>query len=343
LNIAARIYAGVRKLLICAMVSNTLASQTPTQLPHFVRQFSSAQDVRRAHPVMDRTVDIIAGLKADEQHHDFLQAPYAITTDIRGRVFVTDTDAAKVHVFDFAHSKYSSLLGSGERLRRPVGVATDQEGNVYVSDADSREILVYDLKDKFRHPLKKRKGVESYFEAPWGIAIDSATQRIYVCDTARHMVIGLDKKGRVLERFGIRGGGTKPGEFRRPTQVVAAGGEIFVLDLGNSRVQIFNLRERSWREITAVDADMRSGLAVDKHGNIYVSDTGLNRISVFNHEGRFLYIFGQYGTKPGEFNGVSGLWVDSGQCLYAVDAQNKRIQVFSTQQSGLAGNCGNSQ
>ncbi len=281
--------------------------------------------------MLDRTLDIIAGSKPTEDRIDALQIPYAVTTDFEHRVFVTDVGLGKVHVFDFGHSKYSFLQDGGDRLRRPVGVAADREGNIYVTDSGSGAILIYDARGKFRRYLKQSKGSESYFQSPWGIAIDPATEHVYVCDSPRHMVIVLDKKGHVLDRFGKRGGGTRMGEFRYPTQIVAAAGEIVVLDSGNRRVQVLDVGGHFRREIRLDYADNRSGLAVDNDRNIYVSDAVVNRVQVFDHNGRLLQAFGQMGTKAGEFDGASGLWVDTGHCLYVVDAQNKRVQAFEIQ------------
>jgi len=199
---------------------------------------------------------------------------------------------------------------------------------VYVTDSSSGAILVFDSKGKFRRHLKESKGRESYFEAPMGIAVDAATEHIYVCDPPRHMVIVLDKKGHVLDRFGKRGGGTGPGEFRYPTQVVVAGGELVVLDSGNHRVQILDVHGHFRREIKVGYTDDRTGLAVDSDRNIYVTDAMLNRFQVFNHDGQLLYEFGRSGKATGEFNGASGMWVDSGHCLYIVDARNKRVQAL---------------
>ncbi len=342
---SAGVRCGIRVLVVCflalasgaAQVAGASASKAPSsnhggkgtsEHLSFVREFSSARDVKRAHPVVDRTLDIIAGPKQDGRAVDILETPYAVTTDSSHRVFVTDIGAKAVHVFDFVHAKYSRLEGSGDLLRRPVGVAADLEGNVYVTDSSSGAILVFDSKGRFRRYLKESKGRESYFEAPMGIAVDAATEHIYVCDPPRHMVIVLDKKGHVLGRFGKRGGGTEPGEFRYPTQLVVAGGELVILDSGNHRVQILDVRGHFRREIKVGYTDDRTGLAVDGDRNIYVTDAMLNRFQVFNHDSQLLYEFGRSGKEAGEFNGASGMWVDPGHCLYVVDARNQRIQAF---------------
>ena len=306
--------------------SESSGKDTSEQLT-FVRQFSSSRDVQRElYHVLNRGLDIIAG--PGEPAVGALQEPYSVTTDSTHRIFITDIKAATVHVFDPVHSQYSVLRG-GHPLRSPVGIATDREGNVYVSDSSLQEILVYDSKGKFNHYLKKSRGHESYFASPRGIAVDTAaTEHIYVCDTNRHMLIVLDKKGHVLTRVGTRGGGKGPGEFRYPTQVVAFGDEIAVLDSGNSRVQILDSQGHFLSEVRLAYASNRTGLAMDNDKNLYLTDAELNRLQVFNGDGKLLYEFGEAGTTPGQFNGMSGIWVNSENCLYVVDTQNKRVQLF---------------
>lgn len=295
----------------------------------FVRQFSSAQDVRGpSHPILNKTVDILAGPKEGQSSAPSeLQKPYAVATDSMHRIFVTDVKGL-VHVFDFIRGGYAHLQG-GE-LRSPAGIATDREDNVYVSDSSLRTILVYSVKGKFIRYLKQLPGNESYFDEPRGIALDAGSDHIYVCDRTRHMVIMLDEKGHVLSTFGKRGGGTGPGEFRFPTEVVALGGELYVLDSGNSRIQILDLRGHFRKEMTVLDATHSAGLAVDKDKNIYVSDPELNRLQVLNHDGQLLYTVGHTGAGVAEFNQISGIWLDSERCLYVVDTKNKRVQLFRT-------------
>ncbi len=155
---SAGIRRGICVVVVCffvhvsetAQVSGAAASKTPSLNGNgkgpsahlsFVREFSSAHDVKRPLPsVLDRTLDIIAGPK-EHWPTDALQTPHAVTTDSTYHVFVTDVSAKVVHVFDFAHSKYSRLDGGSDRLRSPLGVATDREGKVYVTDNSSGAIF----------------------------------------------------------------------------------------------------------------------------------------------------------------------------------------------------------
>jgi DNA-binding beta-propeller fold protein YncE len=294
----------------------------------FVRAFSSADDVRRGHPLLGRTLDILAGRKDLEPRMDVLHSPCAVTTDSTHRVFVADPGAEDVHVFDFIRSKYDLLKRGGGPPVTPISLAVDGRDNLYVIDRSSRTVFVYDSAGKFSGYLGKLSGGESYFETPAGITIDRTTGRIYVSDTLRHMVIIMDNRGRLIGKIGKRGGGDQPGEFRLPGQVVVSGGELFVLDAGNTRIQILDTAGHFRRAINLPYADNRTGLAVDQQGNIYVSDPELNQIQVFGHEGKWLYIFDPRTIEGANFSHPLGMWVDAGDCLYVVDSQSHRVGLF---------------
>ena len=308
--------------------SSSQSTNAPSAHLELVREFSSADDVRRGlPPAVDRSLDIIAGQADPRALPDKLVGPYGLVTDTTHRIIVTDPDAGLVHVFDFERSRYSFLGGRGSRLRSPTGVAVDREDNIYVTDPSVVAVLVYDSKGKFQRYLGKR-GDESYFQAPMGIAVHAATGHVYVCDSRRHMVLMLDKKGHILGHFGRRWGGKGPGDFRYPRRIVIAGDELFVLDSGNSRLQVLDLEGHYRREIKFPELSADAGLTLDEQKNIYVSDLQINAINVFNYDGQFLYRFGKSGTKPSEFDEPSGLWVEPGNRLYVADTKNRRVQLF---------------
>ena len=302
-------------------------STVPTPLK-FIRSFSSADDVtKELYPVLDRSLDIIAGPADPHSSIDKLQAPYAVTTDSKHRVIVTDPKAGIVHIFDFEHSRYATMGGRGSRLRSPTGVAVDSDDNIYLSDPAADGILVYSPGGRFLHSLGKM-GDESYFQGPVGIAVHTPTGHIYVCDSRRHMVLQLDRKGHILGHFGKRWGGKGPGDFRYPSQLAIAGDELFVLDRGNSRLQILDLNGHFRREISLPEVSFDAGLALDHSKNIYISDGQFNVVNVFTFEGQPLFKYGHAGAKPGEFDAPSGLWIDSANKLYVTDTKNRRIQLF---------------
>ena len=294
----------------------------------FVRVFSSADDVRPEHPVLNRTLDIIAGPAEPEARVEAMRSPSAVTTDSRHRVFVADPGAQTVHIFDFVRSKYERLDRGGDRLHIPVSLAMDGQDNLYVVDQASRTVLVYDSAGKFRRYLGKLRGGESYFDNPAGIAIDRAGRRIYVCDRQGQMIFVMDERGKLIRKLGNRGGGNGPGEFRLPSEIVVAGNELFVLDAGNTRIQVFDSGGQFLRAINLGYADRDTRLAVVNRGNIYVSDSSLNQIQVLGQEGQRLYTFDPSTVRGVDFSHPSSMWVDAGRSLYVVDSQNNRIGLF---------------
>lgn len=293
-----------------------------------IRVFSSADDLRHLHPILDRTLGIVAGPSDPVARVDALKSPSAVATDSNHHVFVADPGAQAVHIFDFTHRKYGLLDKDGERLQAPVALSTDGQDNLYVVDQGSRMVLVYDAAGKFHRYLGQLKGGESYFDTPTAVAIDKVTERIYVCDRQRHMVFILDNRGRLIRKLGKRGWGDGPGEFRMPGQLLISGGELFVLDTGNARLQIFDTSGKFLRAIKLTHIDRRAGLAVDKRGNIYVSDAGLNQIQVFRANGQPLYTFDEGALTGNDFSGPTAMWIDADATLYVVDSQNSRVQVF---------------
>lgn len=307
--------------------AQTNARQASANLS-LVRVFSSADDVRPVHPLLDRTLDIVAGPADPVTRVDVLRSPSGVTTDSNHRVFVADPGAKAVHIFDFIRSKYGRLDARGDRLHAPIALAVDGQDNLYVVDRSSRTVLVYDSAGKFRRYLGKLRGGESYFDSPTGIAIDRTTGRIYVCDRLGQMIVVMDKRGRLIRKIGNRGGGERPGEFRLPSQVVVSGSELFVLDSGNTRIQVLDTAGHFLRAISLGYANYRTGLAVDNQGNIYVSDPVLNQIQVFGHEGQILYTFDPSTIKGANFSHPSAMWIDAGRSLYVVDSQSNRVGQF---------------
>ena len=72
-------------------------------------------------------------------------------------------------------------------------------------------------------------------------------------------------------------------------------------------------------------------IAEDPDGFLYVGEYGeMQRIQKFKPDGTFVLSFGEHGTADGQFQRPSGIAWDNGT-IYAVDAFNNRIQLFSDQ------------
>ncbi len=319
----------------------------------FVRMFSADDDVKGnrtpcqhlrdvLHPSVaategdgerptacDQVLNIVAG-KAGPSKADSARPIVAakVVIDSHQRVLITEPGTQMVHILDFAHRKYSQIDGAkGDRMSVPFGIALDADDNIFITDLKRGRIAVYSADGKFIKFIGDHKG-EGEFDNPRSIAIDRATGRIYLTDTARNFVLILDRDGKILAQLGRRGGGAGPAEFKEPTEIAIYANEVYVLDRKNFRVQVLDLDGNFRREFHLAGAagTDAAGMAFDSQGRIIIP--AMNWVEVLNRDGALLFRFGEGGNLPGEFQSPQGVCVDSKDRVYITDTGNHRIQVF---------------
>jgi len=257
-----------------------------------------------------------------------LGKPYGVHAS-KGRLYVSDTGAGRVAVFDLKAKKafYIGNEGLG-MLKRPIGVVTDKDDNIYVTDTSEDRAIVYNSNGKYLHAIGDKK----QFGRPVGIAVNDRLGRVYVVDTKRHHVQVFTKGGKFLFEFGKRG--TGDGEFNFPTNIfIGKNGRIYITDSMNFRVQIFNPDGKfitKFGEIGDIPGKFArpKGIAVDSDGHIYVVDAAFNNVQIFNEKGQLLLFFGEMGAGPGKFWLPAGMYIDKNDKIYVADQYNRRIDIF---------------
>lgn len=266
--------------------------------------------------------------------------PYGAATH-RGRLFVSDTVARVIHVFDVPESRYFTIgnspeLNDSQRLVKPIGIAVDGAGNVYAADATAKFIMVYNRDGKF---LRKFAGPE-FFDRLTSVAVDDKGERAYVVDiggsqSMKHQVLVFNAQtGEHLFNFGKRGSGT--GEFNLPRSVaVGKDNRLYVVDGGNFRIQIFDAEGKFLKTFGQIGR--QSGnfarpkeASVDPDGNLYVIDSAFGNFQIFNPEGELLLAVGGRSNNdiPGGFSLPSGISVDENGRVYVVDQLFQKVDVF---------------
>ena len=250
-----------------------------------------------------------------------IEQPYGIALDAAGRVFVADTFARTIHVFDTRNTRYSAIHVDGDSL---IGLAVYVD-SLFVTDSARGTVTCLTTKGKRVWSL----GAKAGFVRPTGLAISGG--RLYVVDTAAAQVVQVDTQGHVIGRFGSRGGG--PGQFNFPTNIAAApDGRLFVADSMNFRVQSFApdgsfLATFGQLGDAAGDFNRPKGIALDSDGHVYVVEGLQDTVQIFDEAGRFLLNFGESGAGAGQFWLPTGIAI-RGDVIYVADAANRRVQVF---------------
>jgi sugar lactone lactonase YvrE len=162
-----------------------------------------------------------------------LAAPRGIAVAPGGDIWVADTDNHRLQHFSPKGAYLGQLghQGSGpDELNSPSGLAFDDAGNLYVADT-------------WNHRIQKRrpKGTlatewKSEIYAPFSLSV--AGDELLVANTGMGRVLRIVPGGEVAATWGHAGTGA--GELRDHTNVVGLGARVFVADVGNGRIQVYD-------------------------------------------------------------------------------------------------------
>lgn len=290
----------------------------------YVGQVSTNDDLKPAGNALTSIGEAVFGRKDGRG----LLTPFALCTDNGDRLFVADTGAQMVHVFDLKTRRYEQWKPTGKvPFTQPVGVAWDPAGRLIVSDSTGGCLFVFEASGKYLGEM-----AAGIVKKPAGIAIDRASRRIFVADVAAHQVVVLSPEGTLL--FTIGGRGEAPGEFNYPTNIaIDSTGNIYVADSLNFRIQIFDPSFKPIRSVgRAGDApgylSQPKGIALDSDDHLYVVDTRQELVQIFDKEKRLLLFFGGQGHGAGQFWLPAGICIDSRNRIWVADAYNRRVSVF---------------
>lgn len=260
-------------------------------------------------------------------------SPMGVCTDGADRVFVADSNAQVVHVYDLKRQRYVQWVPKAPMagFSRPVGIAWDgtvgSGGRVLVSDAAAGFVFVFDSKGTCTGTIGK--GV---LKRPCGVAVDRESGRIAVVDVEVHQVVVMSSDGAEVARLGGRG--SEGGLFNFPTYVAFDNsGNLYVSDSLNFRVQVFG-SDLAFVRAIGRKGDMPGyfsqpkGLAVDSENHLYVVDANFEAVQVFDSSGALLMTFGSEGRGVGEFWLPVGIFCDGSDRLWVADSYNRRVQVF---------------
>lgn len=294
----------------------------------YLSSFSEPKDLGTKRSWFRRTVEFLFGAGAAPH----MLRPYAVATDRKGRVYVTDTGLQAVHIFDFPSKRYQQIfwiVRGRSRLMSPVGVTLDDDGMIYVSDSQLNRIFVYEPK---KRRLVRILGTPGQFGRLTGIAYHPNLHRLYAVDTAANQVTVMDPDGKTVKTFGRRG--SQDGELNFPTHItIDSEGTLYITDSMNFRVQIFNADGKFLGKLGKLGNTLGSfskpkGVAVDTAGHIYVVDGIYDTIQIFDRKGELLLNFGQTGEKAGDFYLPAGIAIDNKNRIYVADTYNKRVEIF---------------
>lgn len=182
----------------------------------------------------------------------------------------------------------------------------DREGN-----PEYPEPVLFPEEFAFEYEVWKKETTQ--IKTPGGILSDGDT--VLVCDTGNHCVVRLTTEGEFIESYGELGSET--GNFVEPTAILLYEDEIYILDSGNMRIQVFDTDMNFDREIlfetaSLTDSQKYVDMAIAGDGTIYIATSSpyIEESGLFYIEEGVLY------RLPYNF---SGYLAQQDGVVYAVD------------------------
>jgi sugar lactone lactonase YvrE len=163
----------------------------------------------------------------------------------------------------------------------------------------------------------------SNLKEPRDAAVDERG-RLWVADFGHSRLRLFDAEGGYLGGWGGRGDGTYA--FRELCGVATRGGDLYVADTWNGRVEAFTL-DGAWKA-TARDLYGPRGIAAAPDGSVWVTDTGNHRLVVYDSNLGSPRLLGQKGPGPLQFEAPVGIAAGPSGLIYVCDTGNRRIQVL---------------
>ena len=218
--------------------------------------------------------------------------PYGLALK-NGKLYVSDTATATIHIADLRKHTWSYLRPDGAgRLRKNIGVAVDDAGTLFVSDTVRGQVVMFDAEQHHVGVLGEPGSMK-----PAGM--DLAGDRLYVADMKGRRIAVYDVKTRALVQSIPGPGVTNDAErlFQPVSVAVATNGLVYVSDIGAFHIRVYDAAGKFVRTVSrhgdGVGEFVRNkGIAVDRANRLYAVDAGFNLVQLYDDQDRMLLYFG---------------------------------------------------
>ena len=277
-----------------------------------------------------------------------LNSPQSVFVDSSGYIYVSDCNNHRVQKFPpnsnsgtngvTIAGRASGYGNAPNQFTHPYGIYVDKGGNLYVADADNHRVQKFHPgSDSTTNGITVAGGngpgsAANQLYSPLEVSIDMSGN-LYVVDELNSRIQkfppGSDSATNGITVAGGNGAGDLPNQLNAPSGLyIDTLGNIYVDDMGNSRIQKFPLGSDSstYAETVAggsctILSNGTTGVWLDARGNIYICDGGLNRSCVLKWDPNgteYHYIYAHtFAGGNGQGAGNNQLYTPTGICANA--------------------------
>jgi sugar lactone lactonase YvrE len=258
-----------------------------------------------------------------------LKEPRSVAVDKNGNIYVADTGNFRVVKLDSSGKELLSFgkqgAGPGE-FTQPWKIVISSDGNILVLDRETTWIHVYTADGQFKTSLA---GPKTQLYSPGGIAA-APDGTIAIANTGVSNLILLtpdgQSKGDPITTFA--------GErLDQPTDAVFdSKGGLHIYQTAQKRNSSLLLHraaaggpDTKWIALESSSTLDSARLDVGPDGRIYMTDPVKKRILVYSGDGRTCNPIKMEGPEVPPFDHLTGIALDSGSSIYAVDGAANAI------------------
>jgi sugar lactone lactonase YvrE len=285
--------------------------------------------------------------------------PFGLAFDAGGVLYVSDGE--KGSIFRLSPDGKPALVT--DKLHTPSGIAFDKDGFLIVADSGSHSIKRVDVSSGNVDTLAGVDGKKGFqdgeakqalFNAPIGVAVFDG--KIFVADTYNDKIRLIENRQVSTVAGSVQGfadGAANQAKFDTPCGIaVFPNGNLIVADTGNKRIRKIDSSGKVTTLAGTGEPDLIDGflpqakfveplaVTIDEFGVIYVADGDAIRavgrnffplVETLSGEERG---FADGDLRQSRFNRPSGLAIDNNGNLFAADAENQTIRVFTGENVG---------
>ncbi len=318
--------------------------------------------------------------------------PYhLVTKTTQGAMVAGKEEPETVRTAVMSYSGTGSQEGLGWKLRRPISVTTDPSGLDLVHTSEYNPSTGEVVQTKMPAAAGKDTKVPPTYVAQFGAKGTGAGQLeqptydavdahgdTWVVEYGDDRLSEFSPSGAFMETvgWGVSNGeaklevctasckagiaGTGKGQLAEPDGIAIAGGDIYVVDTGNARIEVLNEKGEwvtQWGSLGTGAGQFKTPLAiaVSPTGKVWVGDSINRRVQEFSSTGTFIEAIGwgvsngksEYqvctsscqaginGSGNGQFSAAWGM-AFAGSNLYVADTSNNRVQEFNEKSEYVA-------
>jgi hypothetical protein len=282
--------------------------------------------------------------------------PLGIAFDASGDLWVNDSNNARIEELS-ATDTYKGQIGQSfdggtySFFEPQAGIAFDASGDLWVTDASEDFLAEFSSTSTFKDLYGASGTTNGQFSGPESIAIiggfkpwsaagiQAGNGNIWVVDGGNNRVEEYSATGTYEGQLGCSSGtcstGSGNGQFNGPSQIaVDSGGNIWVTDFYNNRVQVFSATGTYEFQFGSSASFNGTGpIAINSSGDAWVGTDYDVTYNEYSATGTYMMRqFGGSGTANGEFGGNTGganMAIDSSGNLWIGDDENSRVEEFS--------------